>query len=86
MPRPAPLALVVWLEAVGMGTMVIANVTGGTIGRGAMTVIATGIGDTVIVGSEYYVKMTLVDSLLLTLCNLNGSERRRSRSPDRRRY
>lgn len=66
-----------------MDTVATVNVTGGTIGSGATTVIATGIEDMATVGSECYVTITVLSSLLLTP---NDSERRRSRSPDRRRY
>lgn len=83
MPRPAPLALAVWPGGVGMDTVATVNVTGGTIGSEATTVIATGIEDMATAGSEYHVTIKVLSSLLLTL---NDSERRRSRSPDRRRY
>ena len=85
MPPPDPLALVIWVQGLEMGTVAIVSVTEGTTESGATTVIAIGIGDTVIVGSEFCVEMTALSTLLLTL-SLIASERRRSRSPDRRRY
>ena len=67
MPPLGPLALEVWRERVEMGTAAIATVNGGMTGSGATIVIVTGTGDTEIVGSEYYVDMTALSSLLLTL-------------------
>lgn len=85
MHPPDPPALVIWAQGLEMGTAAIVSVTGGTTGSGGTTVIAIGIGDTEIVGSEFCVEITALSSLLLTL-SLIASERRRSRSPDRRRY
>jgi hypothetical protein len=67
MPPPGPLALVIWLVGVEMGTAAIASVTGGTTGSEGTIVIVTGTGDTEIVGSEYYVGIIALSPLLLTL-------------------
>jgi len=67
MPPPDPLALVIWLEEEEMGIAAIASVTGGTTGSGDTIVIVTGTGDTETVGSEYFVDMTALSSLSLTL-------------------
>jgi len=67
MPPPGPLALAVWPEGVEKGTAAIVSVTGGMIGSGPTTVIATGTGDTGTVDSEYYVDTAPLSSLLLTL-------------------
>src|SRR5258706_12369256 len=54
-PPLDPLALAIWAEGPEMGTAAIVSVTGARRGSGATTVIATGIGDTAMVGRELYV-------------------------------